>query len=326
MPASMDIAIGADDILKAVERIRPWIHKTPVLTSRTLDARCGGSIFLKCENFQKVGAFKFRGAINAILQLTDEERTQGVITHSSGNHGQALARAGQLVGVPVTVVMPSTAPAIKKAATEGYGATVVTCEPTLASREATVHAMIEQHGFTLIHPFDNWRVIAGQGTAAWELLDQAGPLDMVITPVGGGGLLAGTALAVKGRSPETKVIGTEPLAADDAKRSLATGIIQPSHDPKTVADGLRTSLGEKPFAVISKHVDSIVTATEPEILDAMRFVWERFKIIIEPSCAVPVAPILNGALDVRGLRVGIIITGGNVDLDPLFQALAAKWL
>lgn len=326
MPASMDIAIGADDILKAVERIRPWIHKTPVLTSRTLDARCGGSIFLKCENFQKVGAFKFRGAINAILQLTDEERTQGVITHSSGNHGQALARAGQLVGVPVTVVMPSTAPAIKKAATEGYGATVVTCEPTLASREATVHAMIEQHGYTLIHPFDNWRVIAGQGTAAWELLDQAGPLDMVITPVGGGGLLAGTALAVKGRSPETKVIGTEPLAADDAKRSLATGIIQPSHDPKTVADGLRTSLGEKPFAVISKHVDSIVTATEPEILDAMRFVWERFKIIIEPSCAVPVAPILNGALDVRGLRVGIIITGGNVDLDPLFQALAAKWL
>ena len=249
-----------------------------------------------------------------------------MITHSSGNHGQALARAGQLLGVPVHVVMPRTAPAIKRAATEGYGATIVLCEPTLASRESTVNALIDQHSYTLIHPFDNWNVIAGQGTAALELLDQAGPLDMVITPVGGGGLLAGTAIAVQGRSSSTRVIGAEPLAADDAKRSLEIGSIQPSHDPQTMADGLRTSLGEKPFAVISKHVDSIVTAGEPEILDAMRFVWERFKIIIEPSCAVPLAPILSGSLDVRGLRVGVIITGGNVDLDPFFQALAAKWL
>ncbi len=326
MTTSSSIAIGADDIRAAYERIAPWIHKTPVLTSRTLDGRSGGSIFLKCENFQKVGAFKFRGAINAVLQLTEEEKPRGVITHSSGNHGQALARAGQLLGVPVCVVMPKTAPSIKRAATEGYGATVVLCEPTLASREATVNPLISEHGYTLIHPFDNWSVIAGQGTAAWELLDQAGPLDMVVTPVGGGGLLSGTALAVKGRSPSTKVVGAEPLMADDARRSLAIGSIQPSNDPKTVADGLRTSLGEKPFAVIAKHVDQIVTATEAEIIDAMRFVWERFKIIIEPSCSVPLAPILNGSLDVRGLRVGVVITGGNVDLDPFFQALASKWL
>ena len=326
MPKTVDIPIGTDDIRAAAARIAPWIHQTPVLTSRTLDERSGGSIFLKCENFQKVGAFKFRGAINSVLQLSEQARSQGVITHSSGNHGQALARAGQLLGVPVTVVMPRTAPAIKKAATEGYGARVVSCEPTLASREATVHALMRKEGSTLIHPFDDWNVIAGQGTAAWELLDQAGPLDVVISPVGGGGLLAGTALAVHGKSPATRVIGAEPLAADDAKRSLELGAIQPSHDPRTVADGLRTSLGEKPFAVISRHVSTIVTATEPEILAAMRFVWERFKIIIEPSCAVPVAPILTGALDVRGLRVGVIITGGNVDLDPLFESLAARWL
>jgi threonine dehydratase len=326
MPKTVDIPIGTDDIRAAAARIAPWIHHTPVLTSRTLDERSGGSIFLKCENFQKVGAFKFRGAINSVLQLSEQARSQGVITHSSGNHGQALARAGQLLGVPVTVVMPRTAPAIKKAATEGYGARVVSCEPTLASREATVHALMRKEGSTLIHPFDDWNVIAGQGTAAWELLDQAGPLDVVISPVGGGGLLAGTALAVHGKSPATRVIGAEPLAADDAKRSLELGAIQASHDPRTVADGLRTALGEKPFAVISRHVSTIVTATEPEILAAMRFVWERFKIIIEPSCAVPVAPILTGSLDVRGLRVGVIITGGNVDLDPLFESLAARWL
>jgi threonine dehydratase len=237
-----------------------------------------------------------------------------------------LASAGQTLGVPVCVVMPRNAPAIKRAATEGYGARVVPCEPTLAARESTVAALIAEHGYTLVHPFNDWRVIEGQATAAWELLDQAGPLDLIITPVGGGGLLAGTALTVKGRSPSTRVIGAEPKNADDAQRSLLTGQIEPSSDPKTIADGLRTSLGPRPFSVIHKHVDAIVTATESEILDAMRFVWERFKIIIEPSSAVAVAPVLNGSLPIRGLRVGIIITGGNVDLDPLFQALAAKWL
>jgi threo-3-hydroxy-L-aspartate ammonia-lyase len=321
-PEGLDV----DDIRAASGRLAPWIHRTPVMTSRTLDGRCGGSIFLKAENFQKVGAFKIRGAMNALLQLGEAERARGVVTHSSGNHGQALAQAGKWLNVPVTVVMPRTAPSIKRAATEGYGATVIPCEPTLAARESTVADQIERHGYTLIHPFDNWDVIAGQGTASWELLDEAGPLDVVITPVGGGGLLAGTALAVKGRFPSTRVIGAEPKAADDALRSLLSGTIEPSNDPKTMADGLRTSLGERPFSVIRRQVDAIVTATEPEILDAMRFVWERFKMIIEPSCAVPVAPVLNKQFPVEGLRVGIIITGGNVDLEPMFQALAAKWL
>ena len=324
--SSPPLALDADDIRAASERLAPWIHRTPVMTSRTLDGRCGGSVFLKCENFQKVGAFKIRGAMNALLQLGEVERVRGVVTHSSGNHGQALAQAGRWLGVPVTVVMPRTAPEIKRLATAGYGATVVPCEPTLAARESTVAALIDRHGLTLIHPFDDWRVIAGQGTAAWELLDQAGPLDVVLCPVGGGGLLAGTALTVKGRSSSTRVVGAEPKAADDALRSLLSGSLQPSNDPKTMADGLRTSLGERPFSVIRRHVDSIVTATEPEILETMRFVWERFKIIIEPSCAVPVAPVLNGQFPAGGLRVGIIITGGNVDLEPLFQAMAAKWL
>jgi threonine dehydratase len=320
------LPIGTDAIREAAERLRPWAHMTPVLRARTLDARCGGWVVLKCENFQRIGAFKFRGAMNALLQLSESERAAGVVTHSSGNHAQAVALAGQLLGIPVCVVMPRTAPAIKRAATEGYGARIVPCEPTQAAREAAVAQEIERHGSTLIHPFDDWRVIAGQGTAAWELLDQAGPLDMVVCPVGGGGLLSGTALAVKGRSPETRVVGAEPAAADDARRSLETGSIQPSGDPTTIADGLRTSLGPKTFAVIQRHVDAIVTATEPEIVDAMRFVWERFKIVIEPSSAVPVAPILTGRLPVRDLRVGVILSGGNVDVEPMFQALAARWL
>ncbi len=320
------MTIGIDDVRQAAERLKPWVHQTSVLGSRTLDERCGGAVVLKCENFQKVGAFKFRGAMNALLQLDEAARAKGVITHSSGNHGQALAAAGRALGVPVCVVMPRTAPAIKRAATEGYGARVVPCEPTLAARESTVAEQIAEHGYELVHPFDDWRVIAGQGTAAWELLDQAGPLDLVVCPVGGGGLLSGTALAVKGRSPATRVIGVEPEAADDARRSLQSGAIQLANDPRTVADGLRTSLGPRPFSIIRAHVDDIVTATEAEILDAMRFVWERFKVIVEPSGAVPVAPILAGRLAVRGLRVGVIVTGGNVDLDPMFQALAAKWL
>lgn len=320
------MTMGLDEIRAAAGRLAPWAHRTPVLTSQTLNTRCGGQVHFKCENFQKVGAFKFRGAMNAVLQLTPAERSAGVITHSSGNHAQALALAGSLAGVPVCVVMPRSAPAVKKAATEGYGARVVTCEPTLADREGTVARLMAEHGYSLVHPYDDWRVIAGQGTAALELLEQAGPLDLVISPCGGGGLLAGTALAVKGLSPTTKVIGAEPARADDARQSLEHGRIVPSLDPKTVADGLRTSLGERGFSVIRQHVDRIVTATEPEILDAMRFVWERLKILIEPSCAVPVAPILTGALPVEGLRVGVILTGGNVDLEPYFADLAARWL
>jgi threonine dehydratase len=316
-------AIGVAEVRQAAERLEPWVHRTPVWSARSLDARCGGSVVLKCENFQRVGAFKFRGAMNALLQLDDRERGAGVVTHSSGNHAQAVALAGQLLGIPATIVMPRTAPAVKRAATEGYGARIVTCEPTLAAREAAVAEQVARQGLTLIHPFDDWRVIAGQATAAWELLDQAGPLDLVVCPVGGGGLLAGTALAVQGRAPATRVLGAEPQAADDARRSLESGSIQPAHDPRTIADGLRTSLGQRPFSVIQRHVEAIVTASEIEILDAMRFVWERLKFVIEPSSAVPVAAVLNGRIPVRGLRAGIILSGGNVDLEPLFQAFAA---
>jgi threo-3-hydroxy-L-aspartate ammonia-lyase len=320
------IPIGYDDVLAAAERVAPWVHRTPVMTSRTIDERCGGTVVLKCENLQKVGAFKFRGAVNALLQLGEAGRRVGVVTHSSGNHAQALALAGKLLGVPVTVVMPRTAPAVKRQATEGYGARVVPCEPTLADREATVAAEMEKHGLSLVHPFNDWHVIAGQGTAVLELMDQAGPLDAILCPVGGGGLLSGTAVAVRGQSPQTLVIGAEPARADDARRSLESGSIQPSNDPQTIADGLRTSLGPFTFAVISRHVDRIVTASEAEIVEAMRFIWERVKIVIEPSSAVAVAPLWNGQLDVKGLRVGVILSGGNVDVEPMFRALAAKFL
>jgi threonine dehydratase len=320
------IPVDLEAIQEAAKRLEPWAHRTPVMTSRTLDQRCGSRVFVKCENLQRVGAFKFRGAMNAILQLDASQRAAGVVTHSSGNHAQALALAGQLLGVPVTIVMPRSAPAVKRAATEGYGARIVPCEPTQHSRESTVAAEIERHGFTMIHPFDDWNVIAGQGTAALELLDQAGPLDAVIAPVGGGGLLSGTALAVKGQSPETRVFGAEPANADDARRSLGSGTIQPSNDPKTIADGLRTSLGPKTFAVISRFVDGIATASEAELIDATRFVWERLKLLIEPSSAVVVAPLLSGGLSLPGLRVGIILSGGNVDVEPFFQTLADCWL
>jgi threonine dehydratase len=321
------IPLDAEALRQTAERLAPWVHRTPVMTSQALDRRCGGSVFLKCENFQKVGAFKFRGAMNAVLQLGEHERRAGVITHSSGNHAQALALAGRLVGIPVTVVMPRTAPAVKRAATEGYGARIVPCEPTFAAREETVAAEIERHGFKLVHPFDDWNIIAGQSTAAWELHDQAGPLDLVVCPVGGGGLLAGTALAVKARSPHTRVAAAEPASADDARRSLESGAIQHCDDPKTIADGLRTTaIGVRNFAVISRHVDRIVAVTEAEIIDAMRFVWERIKVVVEPSSAVAIVPFLTGKLEAKGLRAGVIASGGNVDLEPFFQALASRFL
>ncbi len=320
------IAIGAEQIREAVERLAPWVHNTPVLTSRTLNDRAGARVFLKCENLQRVGAFKFRGAMNALLQLDETQKAAGVVTHSSGNHAQALALAGKLLEIPVTVVMPNTAPAIKREATAGYGATIRFCEPTLEAREAAVADEIDRGGQTLIHPFNDWNVIAGQATAAWELFDQTEGLDVVIAPVGGGGLISGTALAAMARSPRTRVIGAEPERADDARRSLESGRIEPSGDPRPMDDGLRTSLGERTFAVVSRGVERIVTATETEILDSTRFVWERLKIIIEPSSAVAVAPLLNGGLGLSGERVGVILSGGNVDVGPFFESLAAKWL
>lgn len=322
-----EIPIDSSHVREAARRLESLAHRTPVMTCSALDERVGASVFLKCENFQRVGAFKFRGAMNAVLQLSDDEKSRGVVTHSSGNHAQALALAAKLAGVPACVVMPHTAPAIKRAATESHGARVVPCEPTVADREATVERLIAEHGFTLVHPYDDWRVIAGAGTAALEFFDQAGPLDLLMAPVGGGGLMAGTCLAASGASPDTRLIGAEPVRADDARRSLELGSIQPSDDPKTVADGLRTSLGQRPFAVLSRSLERIATAEEAAILDAMRFIWERMNIIIEPSCAVPVAAVLAGNVpDVAGKRVGVILTGGNVDLGPMFQSLSGRWL
>ena len=323
-PPTPVIPVGRNEIAEASRRLASWVHRTPVMTSRTLDRRCGGLVFLKCENFQRAGAFKFRGAMNALLQLEEPSRRTGVITHSSGNHAQALSLAGALLGVPVTVVMPRLAPAVKRAATAGYGARIVDCEPTLESREATVAAEAARHGLTLIHPYDDWNVIAGQGTAAFELIEEVGPLDLVVAPVGGGGLLSGTALAVSGDGAGTRVVGAEPANADDARRSLLSREIQPANDPRTVADGLRTSLGRRPFAVISRHVSQIVTASETEILDATRFVWERLKLVIEPSSAVAVAPLLSRTLAAEGLRVGVILSGGNLDLEAFFREFATR--
>jgi threonine dehydratase len=316
--------IGLDQIRQAAERLAPWVHRTPVLTSRTLDERTGSTVFFKCENFQRIGAFKFRGAMNALLTLDDDAKRRGVVTHSSGNHAQALALAGRTLSVRVCIVMPRTAPAVKRQATASYGAEVVSCEPTLADREATVNRLITEYGYHLVHPYDDWSVIAGQGTAAWELLDEVGMLDAVITPVGGGGLLAGTAITVKGRSPSTQVIGAEPKEADDALRSLLSGRIEPSLDPKTIADGLRTSLGERPFSVIGSQVDTIATASEFEILDAMRFLFERMKIVVEPSGCLPLAVLFNGQVPTERRRIGLILSGGNVDPEPLLMALRSQ--
>ncbi|MFC1547662.1 pyridoxal-phosphate dependent enzyme [Candidatus Neomarinimicrobiota bacterium] len=313
----MGLPVHLEDIQSAAARIQPYVHYTPVLTCSSLDQMAGAQLFFKCENLQKAGAFKFRGASNAVFSLSEEEARNGVATHSSGNHGAALSLAARLRGIPAHIVMPSTAPRIKQAAVKGYGGIITTCEPTLASRESTLEEVVERTGATFIHPYNNLRVIAGQGTCAVEFLDQIPDLDMVIAPVGGGGLLSGTAVSVSELSPGTKVVGAEPANADDAYRSLKAGTIIPSKDPQTVADGLRTSLGELTFAVISKRVERIITVSEEAIIRAMRHVWERMKIIIEPSSAVAVAVALEGELDLSSKRVGIIISGGNVDLDRL---------
>ncbi len=306
-----------DDVREAAARIRPHAHRTPTLTCGSLDRRAGATIFLKCENFQKVGAFKFRGACNAVFSLSDAEAARGVATHSSGNHAQALALAARLRGIPARVVMPSTAPAVKKAAVAGYGATITLCEPTLEAREATLAQVVRETGACLIHPYDDDRIIAGQGTAALELLEDHPDLDVVIAPVGGGGLLSGTAIAATALSPRIRVLAGEPEAADDAFRSLQAGRILPAGNPCTVADGLRTSLGQRTFPIIRDRVERIVTVSEAGIVEAMRYLWERAKILVEASSAVPVAALLGGKVDLAGLRIGVILSGGNVDLDAL---------
>ena len=307
------------DIEAAYERIKDTVTKTPVMTSSTIDAFTDSEIFFKCENFQRVGAFKFRGALNAVSLLSDEEREKGVITHSSGNHAQALALASSIEDVRCIVVMPSSSPAVKMEATKGYGAEVVLCEPTLASRQRTAAALIEKHGYTLIHPYDNPNIIAGAGTAAFELIKEVGLLDAVFAPVGGGGLLSGTSIATKGLLPKADVIAGEPKGADDAYRSVTTGEIQPSVNPNTIADGLLTSLSELTFSIIQKNVDRIVTVSDQEIVKAMRLLWERMKIVVEPSGAVSLAAFLQICDQLKGRRIGVILSGGNVDLERFFS-------
>lgn len=315
--AALEIAVDLATIRAAHARIRPHVHRTPVLTSRSLDAAAEATLFFKCENLQKVGAFKARGACNAVFSLDDAEARRGVVTHSSGNHGAAVAWAAARRGIPAWVVMPENSAEIKKAAVQGLGATVRFCAPTLEARDTICAAVQAETGALLIHPYDDWRVIAGQGTAALELLEQIPDLDAVITPVGGGGLLSGTAIASRGIKPSIHVYGAEPAGADDAWRSLQSGRIVPQTDPRTIADGLRSSLGVKTFAVLSTLVDAIGTTSEEAIVQAMRLTWDKLKLIIEPSSAVPLAALLERKLPVAGQRVGVVISGGNVDLDRL---------
>ena len=304
-------------IRQAHRRIAGQVHRTPVLTCSTLNRLAGHELFFKCENFQKAGAFKFRGASNAVLSLSDEQAAKGVVTHSSGNHAQALALAARLRGIAARMVMPNTAPPAKIAAVRDYGGEITFCRPTLQAREEGARQIIAEHGSTLIHPYNDERIIAGQGTAALELLEEVGRLDAVLTPVGGGGLLSGTAIACKESPPTIKVFGGEPANADDAYRSFHSGTIQPALPPNTIADGLLTSLGDKTFAVIRRYVDDILLVSEAEIVAAMKLVWERMKLIIEPSAAVPVAAVLQGLPHLKNKRVGIILSGGNVDLANL---------
>ncbi len=301
----------------AAARIAPWVHRTPVARCSSLDAMVGGRLHFKCEHLQKVGAFKFRGATNAVRSLTAEQAARGVATHSSGNHAQALALAARDRGIAAHIVMPSSASPVKRAAVLGYGAAITTCEPTLAAREATLDLVVAQTGAHFVHPYDDHRVIAGAATAAMELHQQVPGLELILAPVGGGGLLAGTALASHHLAPACRVVGVEPAGADDAFRSLQAGRIIPSVAPRTVADGLLTSLGERNFPILQRHLECIVTVSEDEIVAAMRLLWQRAKLLVEPSSAVPLAALLSGAVDVAGRSVGIVLSGGNVDLDGL---------
>lgn len=306
------------DVRAARARIAPHVKLTPVLTNDALDAATGAQLFFKCENLQAMGAFKARGAANAIFLLSEAEAARGVVTHSSGNHGAAVARAAKLRGIPGFIVMPHNAPQAKIRNVESYGGRIVYCEPNLTAREAACARIAAETGAVLVHPFDDYAVMAGQGTAALELLEQAGPLDLVLCPVGGGGLLSGTAVAAKGAQPSVRMIGVEPAAADDVAQSFRARKPVSIVHANTIADGLRTNVtGERNLPLILQHVDDVVTVSEEAIIAAMRTLWENLKLVIEPSAAVPFAAIQSGRLDVRGKKVGVILTGGNVDLDAL---------
>ncbi|HEX2207920.1 MAG TPA: threo-3-hydroxy-L-aspartate ammonia-lyase [Longimicrobium sp.] len=313
----------ADDVRAAATRLRGVVHRTPVMSSRTLDERLGARVFFKCENLQRMGAFKFRGAYNAVSLLSDEERARGVLAYSSGNHAQAVALTGRLLDIRTTIVMPDDAPAAKVQATRGYGAEVILYDKEKQTREELAAQLREERGMSLIPPYDYADVVAGQGTAALELLEETGPLDALLAPYGGGGLLGGTALAASALSPGCRVIGVEPALADDATRSFRTGTLQSVRNPPTIADGLRTpALGRITFPLIRELVRDMRTVTEAGIVDAMRFLWTRMKIIVEPSGAVPLAALLADPDAFRGMRIGVIISGGNVDLENACRLFA----
>ena len=299
------------------QRIKPFVHRTPIMSSQLINEIAGVEIYFKCENFQKMGAFKMRGATNAILQLSETEREFGVATHSSGNFAQALALAAKLQGIKAYVVMPSNAPELKKTAVKGYGGDVIECIPTLEARETTLNDIVNKTGAIFLHPYNDYQVIEGQGTAAMELIEEHDDLDAIFTPVGGGGLLAGTAMAAHHFSPKTKVIAGEPMGADDAWQSLQKGEIVPQTNPQTIADGLLTSLGDKTFPIIKEHVEKIIRVEEKEIIAAMRLIWERMKLIVEPSSAVALAALLKEKKKYKGQKIGIILSGGNVELSKL---------
>lgn len=299
------------------ERIKPFINNTPVLTSRLLNEISDANLYFKCENFQRMGAFKMRGAANAIMQLTHEQKKNGVVTHSSGNFAQALSLSAKSLGVKAYIVMPSSAPQVKKEAVKGYGGILVECEPNLAARELASDQIVQQHGATFIHPSNDDHVILGQGTACKELLELQPDLDYVVAPVGGGGLIAGSALSAAYFGNHCKTIGGEPYEVDDAYRSLQSGKIETNSSTNTIADGLKTQLGDRNFPIIQKHVQEIVRVTEEEIIAAMRLIWERLKIVCEPSSAVAFAAVIKRKEKLRDKKVGIIISGGNVDISHL---------
>jgi threonine dehydratase len=309
--------MNREQLLAAHARIKPYIHRTPVLTSTLINEIVGAEVFFKCENFQKMGAFKMRGATNAVLQLGQAEKEKGVVTHSSGNHAQALALAARSVGVKAIIAMPRNAPRVKKNAVISYGGNVVECGNTAIAREEAADRIIEETGATMIHPSNDPEVIVGQGTAAMELLEEHPDLEAIFTPVGGGGLIAGTALAVEFFGRSCKVYGGEPEQADDAYRSLKSGKIETNETANTIADGLRTNLGNNNFPIIQKGVERIIRVSEKEILEAMRLIWTRLKIVCEPSCAVPLAALIKDQKEFKNMKLGVIITGGNVDLDNL---------
>ena len=312
-------AASIDDIRAAAERIKGVGHRTPILTSQTLDEMAGRKLFFKCENFQKVGAFKLRGGWNAVSMLSDEEAAKGVCTHSSGNHAQAVAFSAMKRGIASYIVMPNNVPDVKLDAVKGYGANIILCEPTLEARETTLDEITKKTGAQVVHPFNNPNVIAGQGTAALEMIEDLGTLDAIIAPIGGGGLMSGTCIATRSLLPETKLFGAEPAGADDAYRSLKEGKIIPQTNPDTICDGLLTSLGEYTWNILKDHLEAIYTVTDDEVINAMRLIWERMKIIIEPSSATAVAVALKSEFKaLEGLeKVGIILTGGNVELSKL---------